>query len=228
MISILCPSRGRPELAKKMVDTAVELAGAPIEILIYLNDDDPKLADYYRLIDNRYLITGPDRSPVYSWNRLAEQAKYDILFLMGDDAWFETPNWAIKLAQVFEQYPDRIAFVYPSVAGLKWAGGELTADHCPHFCLHKNWVRTVGYFVPPHFWHWYCDTWVREIAKRIGRIHRVEDVSVPLLVDFPDETEARKDRLSNRERDHWLWPHTQRWLQSDAEALLRFINNSSS
>ncbi len=225
MISILCPSRGRPELAKRMVETALEKAGAPIEILIYLNDDDPALPEYKKLIHPSHLIVGPDRSPAYSWNRLQEIAKYDIFFLMGDDAWFETDNWAIKIGQVFDQYPDKIVMAFPSVEGLEWHGGKLTADHCPHFCIHRNWVNVLGYFIPPHFWHWYIDTWYRDVAKMIGRFHPIKDVSVPLLVDFEDATESRKDRLSNRERDHWLWSHTQRWLHADAWALNHYINN---
>lgn len=225
MISVLCPSRGRPELAKKMIDSALDLAGAPIQILLYINDDDSELPKYRELIDNQYLIVGPDRSPAYSWNKLAELAKYDLLFLMGDDAWFETQDWAVKIAKVFDQYPDKIVFAFPSVDGLEWRGGKLTKDHCPHFCVHKNWVRALGYFVPPHFWHWYIDTWFRDIAKMIGRFHSINNVSVPLLVDYEDATDARKDRLSNRERDHWLWSHTQRWLQADAVALHNFIKN---
>lgn len=225
MISVLCPSRGRPELAKKMCDSAFALAGAPIQVLFYLNDDDPELPKYKELIPSQYLIVGPDRSPAYSWNKLAELARYDILFLMGDDAWFETEDWAIKIGKVFDQYPDKIVFAFPSVDGIKWRGGALTKDHCQHFCLHKNWIRTLGYFVPPHFWHWYVDTWFRDVARLIGRHHSIEDVSVPLLVDYEDATELRKDRLCNRERDHWLWNNTQRWLHADAHALQHFIKH---
>ena len=194
-------------------------------VVFYLNNDDPELLKYKELIPSQHLIIGPDRSPAYSWNKLAELAQYDILFLMGDDAWFETENWAIKIGKVFDQYPDKIVFAFPSVDGLKWRGGELTKDHCQHFCLHKNWINTLGYFVPPHFWHWYVDTWFRDVARLIGRHHSIEDVSVPLLVDYEDATEARKDRLCNRERDHWLWNHTQRWLHADAYALQYFIQN---
>jgi hypothetical protein len=227
MISILCPSRGRPELAKKMLDSAVKLAGAEIEILIYINEDDPKFNHYRSMIEQKHLRWGPDRSPAYSWNKLAEEAKYDILCLMGDDAWFETENWAHMVKAAFDQYPDKIALVYPDLEGFKWDNGYLTADHCPHFFIHKNWTNTLGYFIPPHFWHWYIDTWYRDVAKLIGRAHRIKGLSMPLLVDFADETDSRKDRLSNRERDHWLWPRTQRWLHADAWALQQFINMHS-
>ena len=73
MISILCPSRGRPELTKRMVDSALAMASQPIEIILYLNDDDPTLDEYKRLIDSKYYQIGPDQSPAYSWNKLANE-----------------------------------------------------------------------------------------------------------------------------------------------------------
>lgn len=207
-----------------MLDTAINLAGTPIQVLFYLNDDDPKLQEYFNLIPRNHIIVGPDRSPCYSWNKLAELAQHDILMLQGDDAWFETENWALKVKQAFDQYEDKIVFVYPDLNGYPWQGGKLTSDHCPHFFLHKNWVKTVGYFVPPHFWHWYVDTWWRDVAKIINRRHIIQDLRIPLLVDFADDTDSRKDKLSNRERDHWLWNHSQRWLHNDALTLLNAIN----
>jgi hypothetical protein len=37
--------------------------------------------EYKILIDSKHYSIGPDRSPGYSWNLLAQQAKYDIIFL---------------------------------------------------------------------------------------------------------------------------------------------------
>ena len=45
MISFCCPSRGRPELAKRLVDTATATQKHNTEFLFYLNDDDEKLAE---------------------------------------------------------------------------------------------------------------------------------------------------------------------------------------
>jgi len=221
MISILCPSRGRPELAKKMIGSALATGGGELQIILYLNNDDPELARYRELIDSKFFIVGPDRSPAYSWNKLAGMARYDILCLMGDDAWFETANWVPKVMTAFNNYNDKIVFAYPDMAGYQ---GILQEHHCPHYFLHKNWIRVLGYFVPPQFWHWYVDTWHHDIAKLIGRRHIIKDVKIPLLIDYADTTKSREDRLSNRERDHWLWQNTQRWLHADAQALLNFIN----
>ena len=51
MISFCCPSRGRPELAKRLIDTATETQTGDTEFLFYLNDDDEKLEQYKDLLD---------------------------------------------------------------------------------------------------------------------------------------------------------------------------------
>lgn len=218
MISIICPSRGRPELASRMINSALSTAGAEIEILLYLNDDDPKLNEYKLLIDSKYYSVGPDRSPGYSWNLLANQATGDILFLMGDDATFETANWASIVTDAFNKIPDKIACVYPYVPGIKKSNN-------PHFCVHRNWIKALGYFVPPHFWHWYVDTWTRTLAKSINRYVCLENFPLPIILNPADETVERKDRLSLRERDHWTWEVTQRHRDADIFALQKFIKD---
>ena len=218
MISILCPSRGRPELAKNMIDTAIATSTVPLEFLLYLNSDDPELPRYQELIDSKYYSVGLDRSPCYSWNLLAESAKYDILFLIGDDAEFVTQHWDLKIINKFNQYPDKIACVYP-------LNGAVSKNKNPHFCLHKNWVKLLGYFVPPQFWHWYVDTWTAKIAQQLNRYCLVEDVLVQIQTKIHDDTEFRTSNFCNRERDHWLWKNTQRYLDADVEILKKFIKD---
>ena len=43
MISFCCPSRGRPELAKRLVNTTTAKQKHNTEFLFYLNEDDEKL-----------------------------------------------------------------------------------------------------------------------------------------------------------------------------------------
>ena len=108
MISISCPSRGRPELAKRMIDTAYDTAAGDIEFLIYLNDDDPTLQEYKDTIDKKHYTVGPNRSTCYSWNLMAEKAKFDYVFLAGDDIQFKTQHWDKIMTDGFNDYPDKI------------------------------------------------------------------------------------------------------------------------
>ena len=219
MISIVCPSRGRPKLAANMVNTAKSTAKTKVEILVYVNEDDPLLNEYKSLIKKKHLVIGPDRSPAYSWNMLAEQSVHDILFLIGDDASFNTNGWDTLIVNEFNKIPDKIACVYPRTKGLSSRKNN-------HFCLHKNWINVLGYFVPPQFWHWYVDTWTRKIAEKLNRYVRMDNIDLDIIKNPKDETSRRVHRFSLRERDHYLWNKTnERWLDADVAALEKFIKD---
>ena len=217
MISILTPSRSRPQLAHRMVTSAIKTAGCDLEIMLYLNNDDPLLEEYKRLFDPTQYTIGPNQSTSYSWNLMAEKAKHDILFLVGDDCEFVTPNWSSLVIDAFNQYPDKIVCVYPRAP-------SVSKYKSPHFCLHKNWIKTLGYFLPPHFYHWYVDTWILEIAQRLNRHHLISEFELPI--------EVVKDKVTNdyhtswmKQKDDWMWSRTQRHRDADHEALTQIIKN---
>jgi hypothetical protein len=41
----------------------------------------------------------------------------------------------------------------------------------------SRWHKEIEYF-PPHFWHFYADTWICEIAQSIGRQIFANDVVI--------------------------------------------------
>ena len=217
MISILTPSRSRPELAKRMVKSALKNPGCEVEIKFFLNHDDPML-DAYKdfLLPSQYII-GPNQSTSYSWNLMAAEAKYEILFLVGDDAQFSCDLWGNKILEAFAQYPDKIACVYPRAP-------SVGKSKSPHFCIHKNWVNTVGYYLPPHFYHWYVDTWIRDIALHLNRLHLIPDFEMPIET-VKDKTSKSYHSSWMRQKDDWMWKVTQRHLMSDVTVLKKFIEN---
>lgn len=216
MISILTPSRSRPQYAHRMITTAIATAGMPIEIKLYLNEDDPVLNQYTDLLDPSMYTVGPNQSTSYSWNLMAETAKHDILFLVGDDCKFETQNWASMVTQAFDQYPDKIACVYPRAP-------SVSKYKSPHFCLHKKWINTLGYFLPPHFYHWYVDTWILEIAQRLGRHHLISEFELPIEV-VKDKVTSDYHSSWMKKKDDWMWGKTERHRRADEEALQYVID----
>jgi hypothetical protein len=217
-ISVVCPSRGRPELAKRMIDSLLKDPGVPVEILLYLNDNDPKLEEYKKIINPKHYEVGIDRSPVYTWNQLAKKAKHDIIFLMGDDAVVETPMWGEIIIEEFNKYPDKIVLVSPKA-------GEFGKHKCPHFFLHKNWIKALGYFVPIFFHHHYIDYWVRDLAVSVKRYIHLPDFVMPIINNVGDETITRYTTSWLKQRDEEIWNITDKFKKVEVESLLQFIEN---
>lgn len=239
MISILCPSRGRPELAQRMIKTINETVSDQknIEIKLYLNDDDPTLEKYKKLIDKRYYKIGPNQSPAYSWNLLADEAKHDILFLAGDDITFKTQKWDLKIKECFDRYDDKICMVVPWDGKTEDWRKDLPDQPIikvpvgikigsPHFAVHRNWMKTLGYFVPPFFWHFYVDTYTQKVANKLDRLIFLPSVQVKAKKIFDDTANNVRKFLNINKREDYVWEKVNiRHIEVDVEALQKFINS---
>ena len=238
MISFSCPSRGRPELAKRLVETAESTAKHEVEILFYLNDDDPKLTQYKDLLKEKYYTVGPNQSTCLSWNQMAEKAKFDIVMLMGDDVQVQTQNWDELILEQFNKYNDKILMVVPSDG--RWKGTLRFKEENPmlwgdsvlpaaHFAVHNNWIQTLGYLAPPFFWHWHVDTYTQKLARKINRCLYLPTVVFKAKKMFDDTGKQVRTNLNINNRDNFVWEIVrERYLQSDIDLLKKYITNHSS
>ena len=234
MISFSCPSRGRPTLAKRLVDTATETQQGETEFLFYLNDDDPTLEQYKDLLDEKHYTVGPNQSTCYSWNLMAKKAKNDIVMLMGDDVQVQTQGWDGIIANEFNRYADRILMVVPSDGRTKGTGTfkhdvKLWPDEplpAAHFAVHKNWINTLGYLAPPFFWHWHVDSYTQKVARKLGRCLYLPTVVFKAKKMFDDTGKQVRTHLNINNRDNFVWDKVkQRHLNADVNALQDFIKD---
>ena len=235
MISFCCPSRGRPELAKRLVDTATATQKYDTEFLFYLNDDDEKLEQYKDLLDEKHYTVGANQSTCYSWNLMAEKASHDIVMLMGDDVQVQTQDWDRLIADEFLRYEDRILMVVPSDGRAKgnakikvdeatlWPDEPLPAAH---FAVHKNWTNTLGYLAPAFFWHWHVDTYTQKVARKLNRCLFLPTVTFKAKKIINDNAGKQiRHNLNINLRDNFVWQKVRdRHLQADVQVLREKIN----
>ena len=237
MISFCCPSRGRPKLAKRLIETACENQDGNTEFLFYLNDDDPKLEEYKDLLDEKHYTIGPNQSTCFSWNLMCEKAQHDIVMLMGDDVQVLTEHWDTMIAEQINKYSDKILMVVPSDGREKTAGKlgnevKLWPDEplgAAHFAVHKNWTNTLGYLAPIFFWHWHVDSYTQKVARKLNRclyLPTVEFKAKKILND--DAGKQIRKNLNINLRDNYVWTKVRdRHLLNDVNALKKFIKDKS-
>jgi hypothetical protein len=235
MISFCIPSRGRPDLAKRLVDTATATQTGKTEFLFYLNEDDTTLEKYKDLLDEKHYTVGPNQSTCYSWNLMARKAKHDIVMLMGDDVQIQTQGWDNIIVKEFNRYQDKILMVVPSDGRMKgtlkydmdepnlWPDKPLPAAH---FAVHKNWINTLGYLAPPFFWHWHVDSYTQKVARKLGRCLYLPTVVFKAKKMFDDTGEQVRKHLNINNRDNFVWDKVKkRHLNTDIKALQDFIKD---
>lgn len=163
MISVLVPTRNRPDSVKRLLNSALNTASFTPEFIFYVDEDDTSSIDVINDHDAvTQIIVGPRVVLSEMWNRCAELAQFDVMMHCGDDIVFRSDHWDELVLNEFDKVPDKILLVY----GNDGFQGEKLGTHS---FIHRNWVETVGYFVPPYFSSDYNDTWLNEVAVALGR-----------------------------------------------------------
>lgn len=224
-ISILVPTRQRARMFLDLYTSAMDLAGHPGKIeFVYYTDDDDDSYDKMNLYNGTH-ISGERVVLSEMWNKCYESATGEIFMHCGDDIIFRTEGWDDIVRNTFEQHPDRILFAFGDDGSSESNKNEFGT----HGFIHKNWVETVGYFVPPYFVSDYNDTFLNEIGKKIGR-----HLSMPIFTEHMHYSLGKmqidqntQDRLDRHEKEHPQDAYNSPWFKKEMEqkreALVKFM-----
>jgi len=226
-ISLLIPTRQRPEMLKRVYDSAFNLASHPglVELIYYVDNDDKSYDDLN--LYNATKVSGPRDVLSKAWNCCYDSSTGEIVWHGGDDNIFRTESWDDVVRDTFEEYPDRIAFIW----GNDGNGESERNGFATHGFLHKNWVDTVGRFLPPYFVSDYNDTWLNEIAHAIDR-HRHIDIMIEHMhfsLGKSEKDQNTTDRLTRHSKENPEALYSSQKLRierlDEIEKLRQFIEN---
>lgn len=163
-VSVLVPTRGRPDNVRRLMESGHATAELPPEFLFYLDEDDPTFGhtvDVIYRLGGDYVV-GSRIVLSEMWNRLAEVATHDVVMHCGDDIIFRTQQWDAVATTALGEWPDRLGVVHGR-------DGYQDANMATHGFYHRRWIETLGYLVPPHFASDYNDLWNTQVADALGR-----------------------------------------------------------
>ena len=219
MIAILCPTRGRPEQLRRMVESVAQTVSDPVYIAIApTRPSDIYLPD----INGKTIISKfeyPDNLPTaQKWNNMAEAAlksEANLFMLGSDDMYFATSGWDKALIDHYNALENKI-----HVYALQ---DSRDVDGTPHPVFTREWIEFWGYMLNPMWLHWYVDTWAVEIAKANNCFTHLRGFSLqhikPSDEGRPDETHNRIRSFGWAERDRFVWKNSQPYLEFDKKRL---------
>lgn len=213
MITLICPTRDRPQNMRRMIHSALETASAPDNLRLMIGVDDDESSLYMPYIPhNASTYSLADWGVVHSINVMAEFLmgcnKPGLFMVAPDDVIFETKGWDEALIKHYKSLENKV-HVY-------CLQDSRDADGTPHPIVTREYIQAMGYLFPPIFLHWYVDHWTAEIAKANGCFTHLR--SHKLIHDKPsdhgicDETHKRvrnrgwnvRDRFVADKCDHFL------------------------
>lgn len=160
MISLLHPSRGRPEKAYETATRWIERAGVPVQHIFSLDKSDPTHGDYKIIHD---CLIFDNSSVVEATNRAATEADFDILIYLSDD--FDCPeNWGPVVLKEFEN-ESRPLLVKVDDCLQKMETAVLTIP-----MMNRQLYERLGYFWHPGYKSMFCDEDLYWTVRKLGAL----------------------------------------------------------
>lgn len=231
-IAILCPTRGRPEQCRRMIESVSKTAMTD-RVNIYLSLHDEEVEKYSielnkcQIDPNRVdiaCLVHPEYPTVHKWNELAKfsyRTPFDHThFMLGaDDMVFATPGWDTALIEHYAALKEKV-----HVYALQ---DSRDANGTPHPIVTREYIEALGYAFPPIFLHWWIDSWTVDIGKSCGVFTHLKDYLLthikPSDAGVGDETHNRIRRNGWHERDTYVNDTCQHFLEAEKIRLDNYL-----
>ena len=180
-ISILCPTRGRPDFLPPHIMSIMETAAEPerLELMFYVDRDDAALSKYEALFKeirahvfpglNLVGLVGDPIGTPKAINAMAGQSSGRYLMISNDDLLFRTKGWDRELERVAARVPDGIFNIF-------FDDGYLGAKLSCFPIVGRPWFDALGYVAPVLFDHYNVDLWIHRIGDALARNYYLADV----------------------------------------------------
>jgi glycosyl transferase/beta-hydroxylase protein BlmF len=234
--ALVCPTRGRPNQLQKFVESALTKADNPqrVEILLYIDDDDPEFKHYEASIANFEkkfgynsisITLGPSVGVPRAANILFNKSTADVFLISNDDQVFIDHGWDARLDKEINKFPDSIFCIWFND---KWE----SRNFCTFPILSRKWIETLGYLQFPFFEHFFTDAWIWMLAKAIGRDHYIDDIVIEHRhwktgkseKDATYTKHLTTEGKSRHARDRSVIDRFERYFHADVEALKKVMD----
>ena len=155
MISIIHPSRGRPNIAYDVAMKWISNAGCDVQYLLSLDRSDEQVLEYRgRFGNGKDILVNDNQSAIEAINKAAFCAVGDIIIQIADD--FQCfPNWGNKIEEMMKGKADWILKTQDGIQ--PWIITLPIMDHI--------YYERFGYIYNPAYKHAWSDTELTCVAE---------------------------------------------------------------
>lgn len=187
MYTLVHPTRSRPKKSFDTISKWMAFAGQEVEVIISLDEDDPKLNEYYSAYhaSPATILVQKNRSAIDAVNKAASVASGNIMIVVSDD--FDCPkDWGSRL---FLALRGRRDFVLKTYDGVQ--------DYIVTLpILDQVYYKRYGYVYHPDYQHLFCDTEFTHVADVNRRLIVRNDIT--FLHRHHTVTKEKHDEVTKR------------------------------
>jgi hypothetical protein len=184
MITVICPSRGRPDNAIRLVKSFSSTRRYPdTQLVIAIDGSDPEFQNYCVVdwddwVENENVnlfVASPERlRMVATLNKTAKKAvkssRCDVVGFVGDDHLFETDGWDTKMIEAM--VPNGIVY---------GDDGHQHSNLPTAVFMDANIVRKLGWMAPPQFTHLWIDNVWKALGEKLGTLRYLPEMKITHL-----------------------------------------------
>lgn len=178
MITVIVPSRGRPESALQLITSVVDTRRvSSTTVVLAIDATDPTLG-LYQEVANIYPNVSRIEVVKGGWmvaalneaaTRVTANSAITAIGFLGDDHRPRTPGWDASYLSALKELG----------AGIVYGDDLLQHDFVPTQCaMSASIIRELGWMAHPSLKHMYVDTLWRDMANVAGKLRYLPDVIV--------------------------------------------------
>jgi len=161
VISLIHPSRGRPQKSYENAKEWIEKAGCDVELIVSTDTSDPFVLDYMIAYSDAIHLQNDNSCVVEATNIAAKVSRGDVLIYLSDD--FKCfDNWGLSVLKEFEG-EDRPLLLKVDDCLQNFHVAVLTIP-----IMNRQLYEKLGYFWHPAYKSMFCDEHLYWMAHRLG------------------------------------------------------------
>jgi glycosyltransferase involved in cell wall biosynthesis len=165
-ISLLLPTRGRPQLLQRLLESLVETTSRieRLEVVLFIDADDQSTgAVSHPLLELTKLIEPPGKKMGQMNQACYENSRGRFVMLMNDDVIFRTKSWDTRVLDAFARFPDEVALVYGNDLHQRKSMATLPI-------VSRAVCEALGGICPRDYLNVYIDVHLYDIFKKLARL----------------------------------------------------------
>lgn len=163
MISLIHPSRGRPEKAFQTANLWMDAAGTYCQYILSLDEDDPYLPEYKALFERLPMVVNANTCVVEAANHAAKLSTGDVLLYLSDD--FKCfDNWAAEVLKHF------VGITKPLLIKVDDKLQTFHKDVLTMPIMNRALYNELGYFFHPGYKSMWCDCDLYHTVKNMDAL----------------------------------------------------------
>lgn len=176
-LSLIVPTRGRPEPLRRLLGSVAATARHPdrIEIVLVTDDDSPVGSLAFSNLNIKQVVGPPERT-MGELNHAGYEASHgDYVMLLNDDVIVRTRGWDRTVLECFRQFPDPIALVH--------VNDTLIRDYlCTFPILSRKYCELIGGICPRDYERYRIDDHIEDVFNMLATLGIRRSIYLPDVI----------------------------------------------